>query len=132
MNASVTWTGLDAVLAALGRLPEQTLKAAGGFLYREGEAIIRDAKENYVPVDLGVLRDSGHVGLPQITGSNATVEIGFGGAAQDYAAIVHEDLEANHPNGGGAKYLELPLLQHAQDMASRMADDVRAELGASR
>ena len=132
MNATIEWSGIDAVLAALGALPAQTLKATGAFLYREGEAIIGDAKESYVPVDLGILRDSGHVGLPDISGSRVQVEIGFGGAAQDYAAIVHEDLTANHPNGGGPKYLERPLLAHGADMASRMADEVAQGLGIRR
>lgn len=128
MNATVTFTGWDNVLAALGRLPERTLKATGAALYREAEQIMTDSKEHFVPVDLGVLRDSGFVELPNIDGGRVSVTIGYGGAASEYAAIVHEDLSANHPNGGEAKYLERPLLSAAQGLAGRVADEVKAAL----
>jgi len=133
MNASVTFTGLDNLLAALGRLPDRTLQVTGGALYREAERIMADSKEHFVPVDLGILRDSGFVELPAIeAGKNVRVTLGFGGAASEYAAIVHEDLSANHPNGGEAKYLEKPLLAASQGLAARVAEDVRDALGATR
>lgn len=36
----------------------------------------------------------------------------------EYAVFVHEDLEANHPNGGQAKYLEEPARRLQHDMVS--------------
>lgn len=130
MNATVTFTGLDNVLAAMRQLPDRVLNATAGALYREAEQIMTESKEHYVPVDLGVLRDSGTVELPKIDpGRGVTVALGYGGAAQDYAAIVHEDLSLNHPNGGEAKYLERPLLKAAEGLVGRVAAEVRGELG---
>lgn len=129
MNADVTWQGVDAWLAALGVLPEKTLKAAGGALYRRGEAIITDSKENYVPVDQGILRDSGHVELPEYVDGGVQVALGFGGAAEAYAVVQHEDFSLQHPNGGGPKYLERPLLEHSQHLLADIADDIRGDLG---
>lgn len=130
MNATVSFTGLENVLAALGRLPERTLTATGGALYREAEGIMADSKEHYVPVDLGVLRDSGFVELPKIDrGRGVSVAIGYGGAAADYAAVQHEDLTLNHPNGGEAKFLEKPLLLAAEGLAERVAAEVKDALG---
>jgi hypothetical protein len=132
MNATVTLTGLPEMMAILKRFPDEAMRATGAFLYQEGEHIVADAKENFVPVDLGALRDSGYVSLPATSGGRVSVEIGFGGASAEYAVIVHEDLDAQHPNGGQAKYLEVPMLQRTQDLAARLAADVGASLRAKR
>lgn len=129
MNAHIEWQGLEEILGKLSAVPAQALRAAGGSLYRQGEAIMARSKQDFVPVDLGVLRDSGYVAMPQYDGQGVTVEIGFGGAAADYAVVQHEDVSLHHPNGGEAKYLEKPLLEHAQHLVADVAADVRAELG---
>lgn len=129
MNATVDWQGLDEFRAALARQPERVLKAAAGALYRRAEVIMADSKEHYVPVDQGILRDSGYVALPDVSGQGVTVELGYGGAAEAYAAIQHEDLSLNHPNGGGPKYLERPLLEHGKTLLADLAEDIRADLG---
>lgn len=129
MNADITFAGVDEFLGQLRSFGERGLKAAGGGLYRRAEAIMADSKENYVPVDLGVLRDAGHVELPEYADGGVRVALGFGGAAQDYAVIQHEDLSLNHPNGGEAKFLEKPLLAHSQHLLGDLAEDIRADLG---
>ncbi|MBA3688472.1 MAG: hypothetical protein H0W81_06560 [Chloroflexi bacterium] len=43
-----------------------------------------------------------------------------------YAAKVHEDLHLKHPRGGGAKYLQQALAQHAKDAQGIVATEVRA------
>lgn len=129
MNGELTIQGLDDVLGAIGRAPAQILRAAGGALYRRGEAIMADSKEHYVPVDQGILRDSGHVAPPEFVDGGVRVALGFGGAAEAYAAVQHEDMSLNHPNGGGPKFLERPLLEHGQHLLADLADDIRADLG---
>lgn len=83
----------------------EAMQRVGGGLYRGGQAIIADAVD-LVPVDEGVLRDSAIVQEPVVNGDEVSVELGFGGAASDYAIEQHENLGLQHPNGGQAKFLE--------------------------
>jgi len=46
------------------------------------------------------------------------------GYTAQYAIYVHENLEANHPNGGQAKYLEQP----AREMQAELAQIVKDRL----
>lgn len=46
-----------------------------------------------------------------------------------YAVYVHEDMEANHPNGGQAKYLEQPARELQEDMAAIVRRSVEAKNG---
>lgn len=43
-----------------------------------------------------------------------------------YAVYVHEDMQAHHPNGGQAKYLEVPTNQLAGKAGQMIAKLVRA------
>jgi hypothetical protein len=81
-----------------------------------------------VPVDTGTLRDSGMVDQPVRTATGVTVTLGYGGAAEEYALIVHEDLEAFHKTGQ-AKYLEQPLKESAPHFLSRVTATVQRILG---
>src|SRR5687767_12710288 len=92
---SVTIKGLPQTVKALKKLGAKGPKALGGALFREGEGIMGDSKEKFVPVVSGNLKSSGHVQLPKITSDGASVELGFGGAAAIYALQVHEN-----PNTG--------------------------------
>lgn len=94
---------------ALKEMPEIATKAIESALYQEAEKIMTDSKENYVPVDTSNLKQSGTVLPPENKNGVITVEMGFGGLAEDYALIQHENLEFKHPNGGQAKYLEVPF-----------------------
>lgn len=59
---------------------------------------ILDRAQAKVPVDTGFLKSTGKV---------VQVEDGFEVRYDaDYAIYVHENLEAQHPNGGQAKFLE--------------------------
>lgn len=46
--------------------------------------------------------------------------------AAPYSVYVHEDLEARHPNGGQAKFLELPARTKAAEMATIVRREVEA------
>ena len=48
--------------------------------------------------------------------------------ATDYAVYVHEDLNANHPNGGQAKYLEQPAREMRPQLAEGVKSDIRRGL----
>lgn len=101
-------------------------RAAAGALYQFGEGVMTAAKL-LCPVDLGTLRSSGHVQLPRFEDGDVLVTLGFGGAAAGYAAIVHENLRAQHPVGQ-AKYLEVPMLQFAPKLSPFVATAIKGAL----
>jgi hypothetical protein len=49
----------------------------------------------------------------------ATATVGF---TASYAIYVHEDLQANHPNGGQAKFLEQPARALRQELGKIIID----------
>lgn len=128
MNVSFKLDGLDQVRAALASYGPRALQSATDHLHYEAELIMTDSKRNYVPVDEGILRASGHVEPPVVDGGNVFVRLVYGGLAKAYAIIQHERLDFRHPVGG-AKYLELPLLAAAKGLARRIAAYVRGQLG---
>ena len=125
-------------LAALVAQFPQAIKKA---VYIEAELIMADSKENYVPKDDGVLYRSGIVEPPVIDGINIWVRMGFGGAAMDYAEVVHEHPSGLSPAvwkgkvinwsipGTGPKYLEIPFRKAEKGQANRIARTIKAETG---
>jgi hypothetical protein len=77
-----------------------------------------------VPVDTGALKASGRV-EPASEGLMIASVIAYGGDEVDYALIVHEDLEAHHPNGK-AKYVEGPVREEMSSgrAVARMSADI--------
>lgn len=66
--------------------------------------------QQYAPVDSGALRASIAAAPPSADRSFVRAEVTAGDAATAaYAVRQHEDLSLNHPNGGGAKFLELAM-----------------------
>lgn len=66
---------------------------------------IKSRSQEMCPVDIGTLRDSAYVeDLPN------GYEIGYGGAAEEYALEQHENLDYYHDDGQ-AKFLELAFLE---------------------
>lgn len=128
----VTVRGLPQVKKALKQLGGKGPKVMGGALFREGESIMGDSKEKYVPVMTGNLRASGHVQRPKITGNGASVELGFGGPAAPYALQIHENPNAGKTATGSQvgewKYLERPYKEHLRSMDERVARDMRNQL----
>lgn len=115
-----TWDGLAELKEDLLKLlPADALKIMETAGYETAEEIITEAKK-LTPVLEGVLKSSGHVQLPVISGNQVEVSMGFGGPAGagnqgetnrkevGYAVVVHENLEAHH-KVGQAKYLEMPF-----------------------
>lgn len=44
-----------------------------------------------------------------------------------YAMRVHEDLQAIHPNGGQAKYVETPLRMYRKELTKMVKDKIKKE-----
>jgi hypothetical protein len=115
------------------RAPDQIGRA----LRQEAEAIMTRSKREFVPVDLGVLRSSGHVQDVQRSGRDVSVTLAFGGAAEAYALAVHEHPSEHSPpswggdvsfspGGRGPKYLERPMREAIPGMADRIGERVLA------
>lgn len=133
MATSFKLTGASKVNAALKRAAKMMPKEVAAALRREAEIIMTDSKDNFVPVDQGVLRASGYVRTPSARAGNIQVAMGYGGAAKAYALAVHEHPSKHSPpswkgktvnfkpSGRGPKYLERPLKNAAGDLANRLA-----------
>ena len=110
MKISVQLTGMQTLeqIAARGQKAQRIISRA---MYSEANTVLNQSKK-IVPVDLGTLKNSGKVKKPTFKGSLIDVDITYGGAAADYAFIVHEDPNARHAPGKTYKYLEMPFMAH--------------------
>lgn len=83
-----------------------------------------------VPKDTRALMQSGYLEKRTFRGK-AIAEIGYGrGGFPHYAAVVHEDLEVNHPGEGEeAKFLERPLLEDEGSIQARIIRGMREASG---
>ena len=126
--ASVRVKGLAPLMAAFTAAGNDAPKFAARALYEEAQEAFAFS-QTLVPVVMGVLRASGQVHFPVMSGTKAMVMITYGGAAAPYAIYVHEI----PPNSGGRwgtgnkhapptryKYLEYPVKRYSRDMAARM------------
>lgn len=111
--------GADKFMQKLGQYDEDALSQLENALQTEAELIMTRSKRDFVPVDQGVLRASGHVKPATRRGSKAYVELGYGGAASDYALVQHERMDFQH-TVGQAKYLEQPVKDAASGFAKRV------------
>jgi hypothetical protein len=112
------------VRAEIRRLAKRYPAGMAAALYRLGVAILSDALPR-TPVEFAVLRSSGYVSPPKGTGTETTVEVGFGTV---YAVAQHERMDYRHPRGGGPKYLERAaqsLAPRALDLLAKWASDAR-------
>lgn len=127
--SGVRWEGMDRLERVFAELPKVAARELAAALVQEAEQVMTRSKRDFVPVDLGVLRASGHVAPPDIRGDRVTVTLGYGGAAAAYALIQHERLDFNHPRGGQAKYLEQPVLEAAAGLGGRLARRIDMKRG---
>lgn len=102
-----TLTGFNGIAADFERRMHEYVAIDVQDLKNGLDDLMEEIKANYVPIDIGDLRDSGYVRGPYHNGTNWIIEIGFG---EEYALIQHERLDYFHPHGQ-AKYLEEPLTQ---------------------
>src|SRR5262245_43092758 len=135
----VTLEGTEIAQRRLQQIAGAIPSDIGAGLHEEAESIMADSKENYVPVDSGTLRGTGHVQPPEVTASGASVTLGYGGPAAPYALAVHENPRSGKTSGtspsgkpykswakvGQWKYLEAPALQAVRGMGNRLAERIR-------
>lgn len=128
MNDGFTLEGMDDFLRRLDALDSGIGPASARAVKKEAETIMTDSKRNYVPVEDGVLRNSGYVNDPEVARDSVSVEMGYGGAASAYAVVQHENLNFKHRDGRSAKYLEKPLIAAMRGMDERLAKAIGDEI----
>jgi hypothetical protein len=112
--------------ARIARVGRTASNAAERALRIEGERIMTRSKQEFVPVDLGALRASGHVQEPTRRGKDVEVVMAYGGPAAPYALIQHENPDFRH-RVGQWKYLEQPMREAEPGMADRLAKALSLE-----
>ena len=99
----------------------------------DGAQVVLDRSQELVPRDArgradtngGTLAESGRVNKNLGSGGLPIVSITYDGP---YAAYQHEALEFKHPTGGSAKYLELAMLEKADDALDAIGAEIRKAL----
>jgi hypothetical protein len=92
-------------------------------LRQEAEIEMTESKKR-CPVDVGILRASGHVRPVEQHGGKTSVDLVYGGAAEDYAIVQHESLDFHH-TVGQAKFLESVLMESLPYMGQRIANRMK-------
>lgn len=93
--------------------------------YLAGQKVMRDSKR-VCPVSTGLLRSTGFVNPPVVTGAaRVSCVLGYG---TWYALPVHERTWVHHAMGTQAKFLEQPLLQNVQYVRSKVGSEVARAL----
>lgn len=140
-GVSIRVSGIPDVSARLRQLGARADTEFGNAMWRRGVKLMTKIKvEQYVPVDRGMLRKSGHVTKPDKRRGVIVVEVGFGGPAGSgnhggdtneetvgYAVYVHEDLTARH-TVGQAKYLTEPAMAEMPSWPRAIAVDLERAL----
>lgn len=99
-------------------------RAVGKALGQEAQLMMKDSLR-IVPVDTGTLRRSHRI-LPAYKEGRAwVIEMGYGGAASEYALDQHENPYYKHAEGKSWKYLEMPVAARIPNFERRMALRVR-------
>ncbi len=142
----MTLSGSEAMMARIEKVISRMPLIGHESILVEAVSILAVAKEKFVPVETGDLKDSGKVvqidrpptvvlGLSgKFSGVTRSISIEFGGGRVDeYAIPVHEHPSAHSPPswsgktirwskpGTGPKYLERPIKQAQRGIAGRMA-----------
>lgn len=117
MTGSFTTTieGLDGLAQRLRGLADRATRHVGAAAFRRGEMIMAESKP-LVPVVTDTLRASGFVEHPVTAGDKISVELGYGGPAQNYALRVHENPRAGQTMGYG------PFRQRASYTLTKKGD----------
>ena len=134
IETTLVLEGSDRFRAMLKAMGRSALPAIAEALHLEGEAVIADAKDNYVPTVSTNLKGSGFVKHPMITPTGVVVQLGFGNAAIKYAKRTHENPRAGKTGGvsphgrrykrwsrvGSWKFLTKPLKRRERGLENRV------------
>ena len=113
--------GFKEVYQKLGLLEEEIDKAALRGVKKLAEVILGESQQ-LVPVDTGLLKDSGLVSPDK---KNQIVTIAYN---TPYARKQHEDMTLNHPKGGQAKYLERPFNEKSGELETYVGESINKVL----
>lgn len=130
----LTLKGSDTFREKLRGMGRSAIPALAEALTLEFEAVIEDAKDNYVPTVSTNLKGSGHVMPPMLTPNTVIVVGGFGNAAVKYAKRTHDNPRAGKTGGispqgrrykkwsrvGEYKFLSKPLRRRAKGLERRV------------
>lgn len=133
-------SGTRETLEGIKSLVLERKRQARANLFNKGQDIIDDAKQNYVPVDEGDLRDTGkvtgHFGGNQ-HGNQYAISLSFGDESTPQAIAIHEyPSESNPPSwegvdvqfkpeGRGHKYLEKPLYKALPNLLDDISEGIK-------
>ena len=120
----VVWHGVDEFGRWLNDTPGVVVKDVEAALKQEGSNIMGVSKRR-TPVDVGNLRASGHVKLPETKGGKTSVVLAYG---TDYAVYVHEITTNQHPIGR-SKFLESAMKDAEKVMMPRLKKRVLDRIG---
>jgi hypothetical protein len=119
-----------AILNGVKDMQRRLEQAAVGLQRRQALALRQEAEiemtesKKRCPVDVGMLRASGHVQPVEQHGGKTSVDLVYGGAAEDYAIVQHESLDFHH-TVGQAKFLESVLMESLPFMGQRIANRMK-------
>lgn len=117
---------VDPVLHDLSRLSQIASSVLPWAIYDEALEVMKDSKDNYVPVDTGALKISGMVDNPIVQpGGRSVVDMHYD---TPYALVQHEDRTLRHQRGKSAKYLERPLMRRRQTILANVENKVMSAL----
>lgn len=122
----IVWKNKDQLLSRIQNVGRRFPKRLKSGLRIEAEIDMTESKRR-VPVEHGVLRASGYVSETEQSGNNFYVELGYGGAAEDYAIVQHERLDFKHPRGGQAKFLESVINESRDTILERLAKRIHLD-----
>ena len=123
MASGAKLIGKEAMQAKLRRFVVRFPSTEAAALYQEAQVEMMESKKR-CPVDVGTLRASGHVLKPIMEGRKISIDLVYGGAAEDYAVVQHEALDFHH-TVGQARYLASVLEESESSMGQRIAARVR-------
>ena len=109
-------TDISQFLAGMSAIRDRRIAAAVRAVDQFAAHVLGDAQQ-LCPVDTGALKASATSAPAKVEGTLIEAEIGFN---TDYAAAVHERLDARHPQGQ-AKFLETAMRNNAPKFGPFMA-----------
>jgi hypothetical protein len=111
--------GVDGLIERSAGLEAVILVGLAASLSTGAEVIMGRSKDEFVPVDTGALKSTGHVEKPEFIGTTVQVAMGYGGPSGvetadhkdyvGYALYVHEGTK----HTAGRFYLERPAMEQA-------------------
>lgn len=106
---AIQLTGIEALTAIMAKGRAETAKVVGKALAEEARIVMRESLQE-VPVRDGFLKGSAEVKEPKFSNGLVKVTMGYGGAASQYAEIVHNGPERNWTRSGSkSHFLSDPL-----------------------